>query len=495
VGALVSAWVGFGVQGVPWPLHMLLALVAGALAGATWAGLAGVLKARTGAHEVITTIMLNYVALLGTGYLLSGLLKDPSPFVVVAQTPKVLESARIPALLPDLRVHWGLILALALSVASWWLLFRSTIGFAIRTVGLNPSAARYAGISIGGTVVMTMALSGVLADWPGPSRCSASTITTHPDLAPATASTASPLRCSGRATRWGSSRRPYCSGRCEPAPRGCSSSARSRLTSSPWCKGSFCCWWPPMNWCAGCTGSAVAPRPPLRDRGARLGTVGVVVLDILVALLAVSIIKSTPLVLGALSGVVCERSGIVNIAIEGMMLGRRSQDLPWRLHRQPDPRSVGGGDRRRVAGVATRPPGRVVRRGSNHQRHGHQYPGRWADRLPEPSVVRHRGAAGSRHAAASPDPIPQRSAGTRTARVPAPAAHHAAVVLVIVLQFALFRTRWGLRTRAVGEHPLAADTVGINVSRLRIGNVVLGGMLAGLAGAYFTLESVPISSR
>ena len=167
VGALVSAWVGFGVHGVPWPLHLLLAILAGALAGAAWAALAGVLKARTGAHEVITTIMLNYVALLGTGYLLSGLLKDPSPFVVVAQTPKVLESARIPALLPDLRVHWGLILALALSVASWWLLFRSTIGFAIRTVGLNPSAARYAGISIGGTVVMTMALSGGLAGLAG----------------------------------------------------------------------------------------------------------------------------------------------------------------------------------------------------------------------------------------------------------------------------------------------------------------------------------------
>jgi ABC-type uncharacterized transport system permease subunit len=167
VGALVSAWVGFGVQGVPWPFHLVLALLAGALAGATWAGLAGLLKAKTGAHEVITTIMLNYIALLGTGYLLSGLLKDPSPFVVVAQTPKVLESARIPALLPDLRVHWGLILALLLSVGSWWLLFRSTIGFAIRTVGLNPSAARYAGISIGGTVVMTMALSGALAGLAG----------------------------------------------------------------------------------------------------------------------------------------------------------------------------------------------------------------------------------------------------------------------------------------------------------------------------------------
>jgi simple sugar transport system permease protein len=66
-----------------------------------------------------------------------------------------------------------------------------------------------------------------------------------------------------------------------------------------------------------------------------------------------------------------------------------------------------------------------------------------------------------------------------------------AIVLVIVLHFALFRTRWGLRTRAVGEHPLAADTVGVNVYRMRYMNVVLGGAIAGLGGAYFTLESVP----
>jgi simple sugar transport system permease protein len=167
---LASAWAGFAISGVPWPLHLLLALAAGVLAGAIWAGIAGLLKARTGAHEVITTIMLNYVALLGTGFLLSGPLKDPSPFVVVAQTPKVLESARIPPLLADLRVHWGLVMGLMLAGACWWLLYRSTIGFAIRTVGLNPSAARYAGISIGGTVVLTMALSGALAGLAGASE-------------------------------------------------------------------------------------------------------------------------------------------------------------------------------------------------------------------------------------------------------------------------------------------------------------------------------------
>src|SRR5690349_15722094 len=70
IGALVAAWAGFAIQGVPWPFHMVFALMVGALAGAIWAGFAGLLKAKTGAHEVITTIMLNYVALLGAGYLL-----------------------------------------------------------------------------------------------------------------------------------------------------------------------------------------------------------------------------------------------------------------------------------------------------------------------------------------------------------------------------------------------------------------------------------------
>jgi ABC-type uncharacterized transport system permease subunit len=167
VGALAAAWVGFAVTGVPWPLHLLLAILAGCLAGAFWAAIAGALKARTGAHEVITTIMLNYVALLGTGYLLSGPLKDPNPLVALAQTPKILESARLPPILPDLRLHWGFVIALLLAAGVWWLVYKSTLGFEIRTVGLNPSAARYAGIGVGRTIVLTMALSGALAGLAG----------------------------------------------------------------------------------------------------------------------------------------------------------------------------------------------------------------------------------------------------------------------------------------------------------------------------------------
>ena len=167
VGALAAAWAGFGIGGVPWPLHLLLAIGVGMLAGAAWAAIAGALKARTGAHEVITTIMLNYVALLGTGYLLSGPLKDPNPLVALVQTPKIAQPARLPPILPDLPVHWGVVLALVLAGGVWWLLYRSTLGFAIRTVGLNPNAARYAGIGVGRTIVVTMALSGALAGLAG----------------------------------------------------------------------------------------------------------------------------------------------------------------------------------------------------------------------------------------------------------------------------------------------------------------------------------------
>jgi general nucleoside transport system permease protein len=165
LGALASVYVGYAVKDVPFPLHMLLAVAAGCLAGALWGAIPGVLKARTGAHEVIVTIMLNYVAIQMTSFLVSGPMKDPNPLIANAQTPKILQSARLPPLLPEpiYRVHWGFIVALLAAVAIWWLLYKSTLGFEIRTVGANPQAARYAGVFVGRTIVVTMALSGALA--------------------------------------------------------------------------------------------------------------------------------------------------------------------------------------------------------------------------------------------------------------------------------------------------------------------------------------------
>src|ERR1051326_7101014 len=165
VGSLASVYVGYAVKGVPFPLHMLLAVAAGTLGGAAWGAIPGFLKARTGAHEVIVTIMLNYVAIQMTSFLVSGPMKDPNPLIANAQTPKILQSARLPPLLPDpvYRVHWGFVIALLAAVGVWWLLRNSTLGFEIRTVGTNPQAARYAGIAVGRTMVVAMALSGGLA--------------------------------------------------------------------------------------------------------------------------------------------------------------------------------------------------------------------------------------------------------------------------------------------------------------------------------------------
>jgi general nucleoside transport system permease protein len=167
VAALATAFVGYAVHGVPAPFHLLLAVLAGALAGGVWGAIPGYLKARFGAHEVINTIMLNYVALLLGNYLLSGPMKDPNRLIAVAQTPKILESARLPLLIPGTRLHWGFPLALLLAVLVWVLLQRTTLGFAIRAVGGNPNAARANGIDVERTIVATMFLSGALAGLAG----------------------------------------------------------------------------------------------------------------------------------------------------------------------------------------------------------------------------------------------------------------------------------------------------------------------------------------
>lgn len=172
VGAVTAAWIGYGLPemlgtAIPAIIHIPLALLGGSLAGAVWGGIPGYLKARFGAHEVINTIMMNYIALLGASYLLNGVMKDPSPTNVLARTPLIAVSARIPPLTSEFRVHWGLILALGMAVVVWFLIHRMTLGFSIRTVGANPEAAKYAGINYRRILVMTMAMSGFLAGLAG----------------------------------------------------------------------------------------------------------------------------------------------------------------------------------------------------------------------------------------------------------------------------------------------------------------------------------------
>ena len=159
-GAITSAAIGFGITGLPAIVHAPLALLGGAIAGGLYGAIPGALKTYTGAHEVITTIMLNYVAINITDYLADGPLKDTSPGNVVARTPAIASSADIPAVGP---IPLGFVIAVIMAAGAWWLLWHTTLGYEIRTVGLNPSAADYAGMRVAWTVILTMILSGLLA--------------------------------------------------------------------------------------------------------------------------------------------------------------------------------------------------------------------------------------------------------------------------------------------------------------------------------------------
>ncbi len=169
-GALLSVWVGFApiFSGLPGFIHIPLALVAGVIGGAIWGAIPGLLKAKTGAHEVINTMMMNYIAIRMADYLIKS--RDPVILLDIEastpRTPFISASAELPVFFGS-KLHLGLLIALAASVFVWWFLNKTTLGFEIRTVGTNPDAARYAGMSISRNFVLAMALSGALAGLAG----------------------------------------------------------------------------------------------------------------------------------------------------------------------------------------------------------------------------------------------------------------------------------------------------------------------------------------
>lgn len=162
IGGIAAIWVGLHLQ-LPAILHIPLALLAAILAGAIWAGIAGLLKARMGAHEVITTIMLNWIALFLVEFLLkTPVFQEPGRNNPLSEMLPV--SARFPKILgQDYRLTIGLLIALAAVYFVYWLLFRSSIGFELRAIGSNPTASRYAGMKVAWLYVLVMAISGGLA--------------------------------------------------------------------------------------------------------------------------------------------------------------------------------------------------------------------------------------------------------------------------------------------------------------------------------------------
>ena len=162
VAAACAGWVGWSFP-MPFPLHLIVAILAGIAGGAVWAGIVGVLKARTGAHEVIVTIMLNYIAF----YLISYLLRTPGALQEKGtnnpKSPAILGTAVLPRLFGDqYTLHLGFIVAIAATVFVWWLLDRSSLGFRFRAVGENPNAARTAGIDVSRMWIYGMLIAGGL---------------------------------------------------------------------------------------------------------------------------------------------------------------------------------------------------------------------------------------------------------------------------------------------------------------------------------------------
>ena len=162
IGGMAAMWVGLHVT-LPSVLHIPLALVAAVLGGAAWAGIAGLLKARTGAHEVITTIMLNFIAFFLVEFLLRiPVFQEPGRNNPVSE--KLPPSAQFPEIFgSDYRVTIGLLIAIAAVVFVNWLLFRSSLGFEFRAVGFNPDASRYAGMNVVWLYLGVMSISGGLA--------------------------------------------------------------------------------------------------------------------------------------------------------------------------------------------------------------------------------------------------------------------------------------------------------------------------------------------
>lgn len=169
VGTIAAGWAGWTFTGLsPW-VHVPLAMLIGAAAGAIWGFVPGWLKVKTGAHEVITTIMMNYIAYYLIYYLISAPLRDMTQ--TTPKTPLIQESAHLIRIFPDpIRFHLGFFIAIAVAILVWFILFKTTWGYEIRSVGLNPNASKYAGMNITTITVAAMSLSGGIAGLAGASE-------------------------------------------------------------------------------------------------------------------------------------------------------------------------------------------------------------------------------------------------------------------------------------------------------------------------------------
>ncbi|WP_018131324.1 ABC transporter permease [Effusibacillus pohliae] len=162
IGQLTAAYIG-AAWSLPPVVHALVAILFAMLTAGAWAGIAGYLKARLQIHEVITTIMLNYIALNLSNYLIRAYFHGQQENTPPIRPSASLEMPILSQLFDNARLHWGILIAVGLAVIVYWLLFRTTKGYELRAVGFNPHAAEYAGMNVSRNVVTAMAVSGMLA--------------------------------------------------------------------------------------------------------------------------------------------------------------------------------------------------------------------------------------------------------------------------------------------------------------------------------------------
>jgi simple sugar transport system permease protein len=161
MGALAATWVGTNLA-LPTVIHLPLTLLAGIVVGGLWGGIAGFLKATRGVHEVISTIMLNFIAIFFISYMVTGPMKEESA-LDIPQTARIAETAQLARILPPSRLSAGIIIALVAAAFIWWLLWRTTVGYEVRAVGLNFYAAEFGGIKPNYNMFLAMLISGGLA--------------------------------------------------------------------------------------------------------------------------------------------------------------------------------------------------------------------------------------------------------------------------------------------------------------------------------------------
>lgn len=164
IGAFAAAWVGFTFTNLPRLVHLPLAIVAGMIGGALWAAIPGFLKAKLGVHEVINTIMLNFIALFLTDWLATGPFHGGS---WVPETARIAPTAALTRLYLPTRLSSGIYIALLTALVAYLILWKSKRGYELRAVGLNPEAAEYGGINVARNTIIAMAISGAFAGLAG----------------------------------------------------------------------------------------------------------------------------------------------------------------------------------------------------------------------------------------------------------------------------------------------------------------------------------------